>query len=627
MTTINDLAVANSFSPDDKLPMWSNANGVTRALPISVLTDAFLTQDDVSALAASSSIESFISDILPNPEGLPTFTAGTTLALTLEHNYVSGDNIEVHFDGTFQGPDQYSLVAQTLSLTSPIPVGTSYVYVSGGAVRVIGAPSDGTVTTSTLVDGAVTTPKLADGAVTAPKLGANAVVDASVAPTAGIRATKLAFLSATVGAVIGPVQSKLQDFLTVRDFGAKGDGVTDDSAAFQAAINSGICRIPYSALGYVISTALNATNRDFLLIEGVGNVGPQWGLGYQLPLQGSVLIGNTGGYVLDITGSNNVTLRDFVISSQFEITPTVCPNPSAFGIIGGTSNDNSRLGSPGGSGYFFENITVATANIAGSIPIYINNGNLGRFIGVCTLGRGGFCLTKNNPLGLVPPYGTFGTLTASDGNLISGGFFAGYGQAAVLYLETANDTQIDQTYLNYAGGAGTSPYPGPGYGMYIKDCIDVRAKIEQDNFPYMFIMEGNNEGVIIEGITFTTPTPVNPAQPCVGLFNGTQIKNCKFNIQVVDDFTAHNNYHYLTNGTPTMASIINCDFYFDTSTTSNVASFNLTNANPVPYFNNNFRGNTDLNVGTTAMTFLVNGVAATAAQHRTWMNGIRQGTA
>lgn len=208
MTTINDLVVSNSFSPDDKLPMWSNNNGVTRALPISVLTDAFLTQDDINQIAASSSVETFVAGV--------DFTPGTTLSLTLAHNYVSGYNIEVHFDGTFQGPEQFSLIAQTITFGSPIPVGTSRVYVSGGAVRIIGAPSDGTVKTSTLVDGAVTAQKLAPGAVTSTALAASAVLDVSVAS-----GTKLS--------------NRITKVYDVRDFGAVGNGVADDAASITAA--------------------------------------------------------------------------------------------------------------------------------------------------------------------------------------------------------------------------------------------------------------------------------------------------------------------------------------------------------------------------------------------------------
>ena len=118
------------------------------------------------------------------------FTDGSTTSLTLSNNYGSVDNIWVAFDAALQGADQYTLggaANETLTFNSPIPVGTEKVYVKGGTSLTIGTPGTGTV------------------------------VDASVAP-----GSKL--------------YNRITDIIDVRDFGAKVDGVTDDTAAVTTAV-------------------------------------------------------------------------------------------------------------------------------------------------------------------------------------------------------------------------------------------------------------------------------------------------------------------------------------------------------------------------------------------------------
>lgn len=69
-----------------------------------------------------------VEDIFASGVG---FTPGVTTTLTLSKVYASKAAVLVHFDGTFQATDQYSVAGNTITFTSPIPVGTSNVYARG----------------------------------------------------------------------------------------------------------------------------------------------------------------------------------------------------------------------------------------------------------------------------------------------------------------------------------------------------------------------------------------------------------------------------------------------------------------------------------------------------------------
>lgn len=87
-----------------------------------------------------------------------------------------------------------------------------------------------------------------------------AVVDATVSPIAGIQASKLAFQQAGAGAVTRTVQDKDRDIVSVKDFGAVGNGIADDTLAIQSALNTGksvsfVEGATYLATGLTLSTS------------------------------------------------------------------------------------------------------------------------------------------------------------------------------------------------------------------------------------------------------------------------------------------------------------------------------------------------------------------------------------
>jgi hypothetical protein len=89
------------------------------------------------------------------------------------------------------------------------------------------------------VSGTGTVWTIDNGAVTSAKIADDTIVNADVNASAGIVASKLAFTQSGTGATARTIDSKLKDAVSVKDFGAVGDGTTNDTAAMQAAHNTG----------------------------------------------------------------------------------------------------------------------------------------------------------------------------------------------------------------------------------------------------------------------------------------------------------------------------------------------------------------------------------------------------
>ena len=74
-------------------------------------------------------------------------------------------------------------------------------------------------------------------------------------PTPSV-AGNVAYTPAGAGAVATDVETKLRESVSVKDFGAVGDGVTDDTAAIQLALNSSATSIYFPLGSYVLTDSL-----------------------------------------------------------------------------------------------------------------------------------------------------------------------------------------------------------------------------------------------------------------------------------------------------------------------------------------------------------------------------------
>lgn len=144
---------------------------------------------DAEDLATVALSESKIVDLFV---AVTHFTAGTTTQLTLSQTPGAEENIAITFDGVVQHHNTYSVSGTVVTFTAAIPIGTLEVE----------AQYTRTLTVNTAASENVT------------------------------------FVQAGTGATTRNARDKMREIVSVKDFGAIGDGVIDDMAAIQAAYDS-----------------------------------------------------------------------------------------------------------------------------------------------------------------------------------------------------------------------------------------------------------------------------------------------------------------------------------------------------------------------------------------------------
>jgi len=261
----------------------------------------------------------------------------------------------------------------------------------------------------------------------------------SVAASGG--SALIGFLQIGTGAVGRTVQDKLRESVSVRDYGATGDGITDDTLAIQAAINAS-SSIFFPSGNYIVSTALNIssfTGGKFLYgVKGLIASRIQWQ-------------GNTIGPVIDGSGSIFLQIRDLRIETTITYPVEV---GMLFSRTSAASSDLHRIDNVRVYGYFTKAaVYELTSERNNHTNCYYE-----------TLSAGGYAYAREgtNSLVVTSPYNT---LVAYDGNtagiLVGCSIYNTSGGIAVL-LNGVSDFNIiggdmkvttGDTCISFKGGA------------------------------------------------------------------------------------------------------------------------------------------------------------------------------
>ena len=205
------------------------ADELTRSIKIPVTDGLSLDMELPTAAARANSFLAFDATgeptvVTAGSSGAPTTMTrqqfsgtGSQVAYTLASDPGAlGNSCEVFVGGIYQQRDTYTIAGTTLTFTAAPVAGTDNIEVVNFLTTAIGTTDSSLVT----------------------------------------------YVPAGAGATQRTVQAKLRDVVSVKDFGAVGDGVTDDTAAFQAALNSSANVHVFVPTGtYRITSTLNITTQ------------------------------------------------------------------------------------------------------------------------------------------------------------------------------------------------------------------------------------------------------------------------------------------------------------------------------------------------------------------------------
>lgn len=167
---------------------------------------------------------------------------------------------------------------------------------------------------------------------------------------AGTGAALVTFTQAGAGAASRTAQDKLRDVVSVKDFGAKGDGVTDDSAAFNSALVAGNGAIRVPAGTYIAKNLTIPAGVTVIAVQGDRAVN-----NYYKRSNSTVIQTKGGDFIKGGATSTLFCARDVFIESSGQ-------TGMCFGTTSATETD-----------FCFENVGISGFQYGFYAPIYASS--------------------------------------------------------------------------------------------------------------------------------------------------------------------------------------------------------------------------------------------------------------
>ena len=289
-----------------------------------------------------------------------TFTGnGSTTNWTLTQDPVVVNNLDVSINGVTQTPTvDYTISGTTFTTTTAAPLGSIILVKYRQALpnSYFGTANNVGYTPFSWI------------AATNVQAALNEVAT-DVSATDGVSGSNLVgYKPAGTGAVATTVQAKLRENVSVKDFGAVGNGIADDTAAIQAALNYNTTGLSvYFPHGkYKITSTITIPTNKSLKIYGDG-YNPQ----DLTPTYGSIIIwsGASNGTMFSSNTTDGLNLSGLIIKDLRIHGSDI----ASIGMIFGATGAHPQ-------GFYFENLEIAGfRNNSSDAALDLSGGNYSKY--------------------------------------------------------------------------------------------------------------------------------------------------------------------------------------------------------------------------------------------------------